>query len=349
MTERTLTARELNRAVLARQHLLRRSTASLPVTTERVAGIQAQYAPSIYIGLWSRAEGVTVDGVTRALVRRSLVQATSLRGTIHVLSRRDHWPFVVASRTRMRAIWLRSRPGLDEGRMREAADLLRPRLAEGPVGRREMEDLIGRDRAQGVGFWVDMVRTPPAGTWGRRRADLYGDAAAWVGPPDDDLDADAAVAHLVRRHLAAFGPAAAADVADWAGLTIGAVTPALDAMDLRRFRDEAGRVLLDLPRAPLPDAGTPAPARLLPTWDAALLVHARRAGILSEEHRPRIFSTRTPFSFPTFLVDGTVAGTWRLDDGRVELSPFGTLAAADRRDLEEEGARLAAFAAGDPP
>ncbi len=348
MTERTLTARELNRAVLARQHLLHRSPASLPVTVERVAGIQAQYAPSIYIGIWSRAEGVTLDRVTRALVRRTLVQATSLRGTIHVLSRGDHWPFVVAARARMRTIWLRSNPGIDEAAMRAAAELLRVRLAEGPVTRREMDDLLGRDRAQGVGFWVDMVRVPPSGTWERRRADLHGDAATWVGPPGDDDDVGAAVAHVVRRHLAAFGPAAPADIAVWAGLTIGAITPALDAMRLRRFRDEAGRLLLDLPRAPLPDAGTPAPARLLPTWDAVLLVHARRAGVLTDEHRPRIFSSRTPFSFPTFLVGGTVAGTWRLDDGRVTLSPLGRLATADRRDLEEEGARLAAFTAGAP-
>jgi hypothetical protein len=111
----------------------------------------------------------------------------------------------------------------------------------------------------------------------------------------------------------------------------------------RCFRAEDGAELLDLPRAPLPDPQTPAPARFLPTWDATLLAHARRALVIAEEDRPRIFSTKAPQSFPTFLVDGRVAGTWRHEGGRIALSPFRRLDAADRRALEQEGERLAAF------
>jgi Winged helix DNA-binding domain len=106
--------------------------------------------------------------------------------------------------------------------------------------------------------------------------------------------------------------------------------PVLDRLDLRRFRSEDRRALLDLPRAPLPDPDTPAPVRFLPTFDATLLVHARRTGLLPEEHRPRIFHTKAPQSLPTFLVDGAVAGTWRHERGAIELTPFGRLA-ADRR------------------
>ena len=112
-------------------------------------------------------------------------------------------------------------------------------------------------------------------------------------------------------------------------------------MQLRRFRDEAGKELLDLPRAPLPDPETPAPVRFLPTWDATLLVHARRSLILPEEYRQRIFHTKAPHSFPTFLVDGQVAGTWRYEDGRVRIEPFGRLPRGTRAELEDEAESLA--------
>lgn len=116
-------------------------------------------------------------------------------------------------------------------------------------------------------------------------------------------------------------------------------------MRLRRFRDDHGGKLLDLPRAPLPDSETRVPVRFLPTWDAALLVHARRTQILPESYRPLVFDTKTPHSVPTFLVDGAVAGTWRYEGGRVRLDPFDTLSRAIRGDLEDEAERLAAFLA----
>ena len=147
----------------------------------------------------------------------------------------------------------------------------------------------------------------------------------------------------MRRYLAGFGPAARKDVASFTGLPPAELRPLLDRMRLRRFRAEDGEELLDLPRAPLPDPETPAPPRFLPTWDATLLVHARRTGVLPEEHRPRIFSSRNPHSFPTFLVDGRVAGTWRHEGGAVRLEPFGRLDAATRRELKQEADRLAEF------
>jgi len=121
------------------------------------------------------------------------------------------------------------------------------------------------------------------------------------------------------------------------------LAPVLACMTLRRFRDEQGKELLDLPRAPLPDPETPAPARFLPTWDATLLVHARRTGILPEKHRALVFSTKTPQSVGTFLVDGAVAGTWRHDAGRVETKAFERLDRAALREVREEADRLAAF------
>jgi hypothetical protein len=132
-------------------------------------------------------------------------------------------------------------------------------------------------------------------------------------------------------------------VASFTGVPLATLQPVLAGMTVRRFHDEDGGELIDLPRAPLPPADTPAPVRFLPTWDATLLVHARRTQILPEEHRPRIFSTKTPQSKPTFLVDGAVAGTWRHDGGKVDLDPFGPLDRATTRALREEAARLAAF------
>jgi winged helix DNA-binding protein len=343
MAERTLTSRELNRAVLARQLLLERSSLSLPKALERVAGLQAQYAPSMYVGLWSRLDGFERDALTRALERRTVVQATLMRTTIHLVSRDDFWPFALAVRRGRREWWLKvtNDPITPRG-MSAAARTMRARLADEPMRRKDIDELLGRPRSRALGLWLELVRVPPSGTWERRRADLFGLAETWVGAPPELTPAQA-LEHLAGRYLRAFGPASAADVASFAGLKPGAVAPALKRLDLRRFRSEDGTELLDVPRAPLPDPDTPAPVRFLPTWDATLLVHTRRAVILPEEHRPKIFHTKNPQSVPTFLVDGAVAGTWRYDARRVELEPFGRLDAATRRALEEEAERLAAF------
>ena len=340
--ERTLTQRELNRALLARQLLLERARTPLPRALERIAGIQAQYAPSMYIGLWSRLARVERDDLTRALENRTVVQGTLMRVTIHLVSARDYWPFAVAIRDGRRALWLRARRGqLSAADVEAAAARLRDLLADGPRQRNELIADLDSARLNGAGVWLDLVRVPPSGTWERRRADVYATAESWLGP--EDVTPAAAIEHLVRRYLGGFGPATRNDIADWAGLPMSELAPVLERLELRRFRAEDGKELLDLPRAPLPDAETPAPVRFLPVWDATLLVHARRTGILPEQYRPRVFNTKTPHSVQTFLVDGAVAGIWRLEKGRVTLEPFEPLPRTMRRELDEEGERLAAF------
>jgi len=307
-----------------------------------MGGLQAQYAPSMYVGLWSRVEGFERDDLTRALERRTVVQGSLVRATIHLVSVKDYWPFAVVSREARREMWLRAaRSGLAAEEVAAAAAILRERLAEGPLRRKEIGALLGKPLAGAVVMWSDLVRVPPSGTWEHRRADLYAAAADWLEPAE--VTREESLELLVRRYLGGFGPAPAGDIANWAGLAVPSLAPALERLSLRRFRDEHGRELLDVPKAPLPDPNTPAPVRFLPTWDAALLVHARRTGILSEEHRPKIFSTKTPHSVGTFLVDGTVAGTWRYEKGGVRTEPFGRLDAVTRRDLAEEGERLAAL------
>ena len=345
MADRVLSGRELNRAVLARQLLLERSRLSLPKALERIGGIQAQYAPSMYIGLWSRLQGFEREALTRALQRRTVVQATLMRATIHLVSARDYWPFELAVAPTRREMWLAYGQRAAATTAREMAGLSRTveaRMRGRELTRKEIQEITGDAmRTNGVGMWIDLVRAPPSGTWERRRADLYALAEDWIGPPD--VDPDTAVERVVRAYLTAFGPAAPAEIADWAGLKAGALPPVLKGLALRRFRTEDGGELVDLPRLPLPDPKAPAPARFLPTWDAILLVHCRRAQILPEEFRSRVFSTKTPQSVPTFLVDGQVAGKWRYEQGRVKVDPFRKLTKTERREVEAEAKRLAAF------
>jgi Winged helix DNA-binding domain len=344
--ERVLTQRELNRALLERQFLLSRRRERLPRALERLAGIQAQYAPSMYIGLWSRLADFERDSLTRALERRSVVQATLMRSTIHLVSAVDYWPFAAATREARWESWQRGhrRGGPAPAAVRAAARRVNRTLADGPHTRAELVDGIDSAVFGGASTRLNLVRIPPSGTWERRRADLYGRAEDWLGPAPP-ISEQAAIDLLIRRYLRAFGPASPADVASWAGMQITPVKAALERIELRRFRDEKGGLLLDLPRAPLPAADTVAPARFLPTWDATLLVNCRRTHILPEEHRPKIFHIKKPQSENTFLVDGSVAGTWKQDGDRVRLNPFGRLQAADRNRLEAEAARLADYIA----
>jgi hypothetical protein len=230
--------------------------------------------------------------------------------------------------------------------MDAAVALVREQLAGGPRRATELREFLGSRGYpafvwSGLPAWLDLVRVPPSGTWEQRRADLYALGEVWLRPKK--VAEDAGLTHLVRRYLGGFGPATLADIADWAGVAKPALIPIVAKLALRQFRDERGRELLDLPAAPLPDADTPAPVRFLPTWDATLLVHARRTQILPEPYRPLVFHTKTPHSVPTFLVDGAVAGKWRYENGRVQLEPFDSLPRKIRGELEEEAGRLAAF------
>jgi hypothetical protein len=372
MAEPVLTARMLNRALLARQLLLEPSELGIVEAIEQVGGLQTQYSPSGYVGLWSRLRDFRRESLTEALVDRSVIQATMMRATIHIASASDYRLMAAATRSTRQEWWMRTlRRQMDGIDMSAVAATTRAILSGGPLPATEIQ---ARLAAQGlprlawasVGQWLDMVRVPPSGTWARRKADLFGLADQWLGSGERGVEAGATVGAadgtadaagvpatveagldlLVRRYLGGFGPAPISDIASWAGLPAAMVRPVVERLDLRRFSDEQGRVLLDLRDAPLPDPETPAPVRFLPTWDATLLVHARRTEIISEELRPRIFNTKTPHSVTTFLVDGSVAGTWRYEKGRLDLVPLVPLSAGTTRDLEAEAERLAAFHAG---
>jgi hypothetical protein len=339
MRERVLTQQGLNRALLSRQLLLERSTLPIARAVERIGGIQNQYAPNAYIRLASCLERFSRDDLTRALERQTVAQGTLMRATIHLVSAREYWLFAAGIRQALRSWQLRV-DRETEPAMRKRADALQAALTEGPRTAKELGCLLHPH----VPLWVELVRLPPSGTWERRRADLHALAEQVVGPCGA-TEADG-VDHLIRSYLRGFGPGSLDDVSAWAGVPTRMLAPALERLTLRRFRDEAGRELFDVPRVPLPPAETPQPPRLLPTWDAILLVHARRTGVIPEKYRPVVFATKNPPSVPTFVVDGHVAGAWRFENGRVELEPYEPLSAAVLRELREEGTRLAASVGG---
>ena len=350
---RTLSLRELNRATLARQLLLRRERVTATRAIERVAGLQAQWPPSPYIGLWSRVEGFRQDDLVRAIARTHVVKATLMRTTLHHVTARDYLAYAGLFRER-REEWARQQLGALEADsdVDRLAERLAELAAERPRTRPELLALLGRpkltleDRAPWL-FWyllaakAGLINGPSSSVWrAHTSGGTFVPARSWLGATG--ASGDAAAAHLVRRYLGAFGPATRADVAQWTGLPLKTLDPGFALLRLRRLRDELGRELLDLPRAPLPPSETPAPPRFLPRWDNLLLSHDDRRRVLPEEYRKTVIAKNGDVA-QTFLVDGFVAGMWALKGSRVRLEPFAPLPRATRAELEEEAARLEAF------
>lgn len=347
----TLSNRQLNRSVLARQGLLGRDFRDIPATLKRVGGLQTQYAPSGYIGLWSRLRDFDRSELTRALEDRSVVQATLMRMTIHMVAAEDFWTLCAGVRASRREWWLRiaKSRNLPEISYDDLAKSLRAALADGPLPRVEL--VAAMERAgfakpfwEPAGLWLDMVRVPPSGTWERRRADRYGLADQWITPTDaEEVDG---LKLLLTRYLQAFGPAAVKDAATWAGVPRARLAPIAEAMELITYRDEKRTPLVDLPDIALPDADAPAPVRFLPTWDAILLAHCRRTDILPEDFRTAIFHTTIPQSVGTVLIDGSVAATWAWRADCVEVDELARLTAGQRRAVAHEADQLTAFYRG---
>ena len=341
---RVLTARHLNRALLARQLLLERAVLPFDEAVERMGALQDQYAPSLYVGLWSRVRDVRRDAVTRALEDRVLVQGSLMRVTIHVVSRREYWRYAAGIRDARRTWLLGLQPAAERDAWHAAqldtAQRLRAALAGGPRSVKELGDLA-RGFVGNAGLWVDLVRVPPSGTWERRRADRLALAEAWVGPAD--ATAEEGVAHVVLGYLRAFGPAPWRDIAAWAGVPVAELQRGGASLGLVALEDEAGRPLVDLPGADLPDPSTPAPVRFLPHWDALTLAHARRTGVLPEAHRARVYTSRNPASMGTVLADGRVVAGWRAVEGRILLEPFDAVDRRTRDQIEDERLALEAF------
>jgi len=341
VAERVLTLTELNRATLARQLLLERRALPLVRVLERVAGLQAQWGPAPYVGLWTRVAGFKREALERALLKRQAVRAVLMRGTIHLVSLADYGRFGAAVGT---PPWLRPEAA-------ELGDALHDAIREfgtSPRTRTEIfeylagEHGIERDRAETAWYALRirgrLTHAPETGYWKTTGLTRY------VTIPHDTARPEAARVELVRRYLGAFGPATRADVSEWSGLRVRDLEPALAALEpLARFHDDRGRELVDLPRAPRPSADTPAPVRLMPRFDNLILSHKDRNRVLADEHRGLVIDGGWVKS--TFLVDGFVAGTWEIEEGRVRLEPFAPLPRTAKRALESEASSLEAWLA----
>ena len=356
-----LTTAALNRATLARQRLLARDAVDPVAAAGEVAGLQAQEPASPYLGLLARVAGLGAVAVDRAFRERRLVKATLMRATLHTVPAAEYRRLQPAVGPVLAAMSRRDVAGRpDEHHLHRLRRAVLDHAAE-PRTNTELRDHVAglhpTETPEDLWWWirrhVALVHAPSPAPWSFGRRPALVDADAWLAGDDGFAPEPAALEHLVRRYLGAFGPASAADAAAWSGLTVGRLRPAIGALDaageLARFADERGRELLDLTAAPRPDAATPAPARLLPMWDSVLLAHADRTRVVSDADRARVVAVNGD-TYPAFLVDGRVAGLWwAAEDGggrvRVDLEPFRPLAAADRRALEAEAERVAAFVA----
>jgi Winged helix DNA-binding domain len=352
-----LDKRALNRALLARQLLLRRWKLSAADTIEGLVGLQAQEPEDPYVALWTRLEGFRPEELSTLIADRKAVRLGLMRATIHMVTARD----CLALRPVMQPVLERaysSSPftgaaaGLD---LEELLAVSRALYEERPRTTKEIRLLIherwpDRDPASlvhAVRFLLPLVQVPPRGLWRASAQVTQTTADAWLGRP---LERSPSPERVVLRYLAAFGPATVGDVRTWSGLTglrevIERLRPAL-----RTFTDEKGRELFDLPDAPRPDPDTPAPPRFLPQFDNVALSHDDRSRIIDPEHR-RFLLEEGAGGYGGLLVNGFARGTWRVtEDGDVatlQIRQLDRLSAADRTAVTEEGIRLLSFLSED--
>jgi hypothetical protein len=339
--ERVLTLRELNRATLARQLLLERRPLGPARVIERLVGMQAQSPQAPYVGIWTRTPSFRRASLERLLVRGDIVRARVMRQTLHVVTRRDYG-LIRAAMSDTNFPW-------ETASAKAVAPTLRALAANGGVTTEEAYEHLERE------LGLTGVAARRAWQYGRVAGHVvhHHEDGLWTGGHSgrfvaiDEPDAhepDEARAELIRRYLAAFGPASRRDLGAWSMMRAPELQRSLDLLELRRFRDEEGRELVDVLRAPLPAADTPAPVRFLPKWDNLLLSFADRTRVLPEPYRRVVIKANGDVA-QTFLVDGVVAGTWRAANGRVEVEPFEPLPRGVRAEVAQEAARLEAFLA----
>jgi len=348
-----LSRRALNRATLARQMLLRREPVRPAVALERLAGLQAQVPRPPFVGLWSRLEGFTREDLTRAVERKQIVRGTLMRGTLHLVSRRDYIRFRHTLQPMLTAgLQSTVRGRIDPHDVAAAVTDARRWFDEAPRTFEALRPHLGalfpgadvRALAYAVRMELPLVQLPAAmERWAYPARAEFAVAESWLGEPLSAVDGSKA---LVMRYLEAFGPASVNDAQSWCGL--GGLAAVFEQLrpKLRTFRDQRGRELFDAPDAPRPDPDAEAPVRFLPEWDNLLLSHVDRSRVIADADRPAIATANLRLP-GTFLVDGFVAGLWvatrKKADAVLELRPFARLSPVTRSALEVEGELLLRF------
>jgi hypothetical protein len=348
-----LTTRDLNRALLARQMLLSRQETAALSAVERLVGMQAQLARPPFVGLWTRLQGFRRDDLLDPLQRRQIVRVTAMRATLHLMTAADYLALrgtlqPMLSRG-MQSILRERAAALDLDALEAEAraffggapatfDALRDHLKEKYPNGDE------RAMAYAVRTHLPLVQVPTDTMWGFPAAADFAVADEWLG---EKVSTGPAPAHeLVRRYLAAFGPATPGDAQAWSGLSgLREVFEELRPT-LVTFRDARKRELFDLPEAPRPTEDMPAPVRFLPEFDSLVLSHDDRTRVIADEHRPKVTLKNLQVR-ATFLVDGFVAGTWKVERKKktavLVLEPFGKLLKKTLAELEREGDALLRF------
>jgi len=358
LSAEVLSRSELNRALLERQHLLRRADIPVRDMVEHLVGLQAQEIMPPYYGLWSRIDGFDPNELGRLLEEREVVRLWLMRGTIHLATVEDALAFkpltqVVAERQHRGGHFSRRMGGADiEALLKTAREL----LAEEPLGGRELGRRLvvrgfGDDPeaiANAARTHLPLVQVTPRGIWGQRGQAKLATIQSWTGR---ELEPEPSIDDFVLRYLRAFGPASVADIQNWSGLT--RLTEVVERLRERlvAFQDERGRELFDLPDAPRPEPDVPAPVRLLGEYDNVLLGHADRKRIIPADFPWAAMLAPGRF-VNNLLVDGELRATWWLErpgkaTALLGIRPFGRLSKQDREEVEAEAQRMVDFAAAE--
>jgi hypothetical protein len=348
-----LDRRRLNRALLARQHLLDRVSLPAGEVVEHLVGMQAQAPLAPYVGLWSRLTAINPEAVGATVAGGILVRTHAMRGTVHLFTRRDALALrpVMASMLAVRFGSTASAKNLDGVALDDVSRAARSIAHEEPLSRVELGRRLA-SRFPGVPedslayaavFHEPMVQTPPRGVWGKRGTPKWQTFQGFLGAT---VDGGSSVEDIVLRYLAAFGPASVSDIRYWSGLSgLREVVERLRPR-LRVFADENGRELFDLPHAPRPTGDVPAPVRFLPEYDNVLLSHADRARVIPDKRSVPLYAGDGARA-GTLLVDGDLRATWRVavvdDAATIAVSAAPALSRRKADDVSAEGVRLLAF------
>ena len=351
-----LTARQLNRATLGRQMLLRREPLDVADAVRRVVALQAQEAPSPYLALWNRLADFDAADLDAAFANRAVVKASLIRLTLHAVHAEDYPALHNAMLSSLRASRLNDRRFTSSGLSSADADALLPHLVEFAARPRtgsEVEDLLearlGERKPRiwwALKMFAPLHHAPTGGLWsfGPKSSFVAARAKpAWESPEES-------VQWLVQRYLEGFGPASIQDVAQFTMLRRPVVQQAMQALAGRvdELQGPDGTTMFDVPGGLLPPVDIPAPPRLLPMWDSILLAYADRSRVVPPDSR-RLVIQQNGDVLPTLLVDGYVAGVWRPVEGGIEATAFQRLPAEAWRGLAAEAGALLAFLAKREP
>lgn len=348
--------RTLNRALLARQMLLSRVKLPASEAIEKLVGMQAQSPNAPYFGLWTRLEGFQQEELSRLIQDRQVVRIALMRSTIHLVSARDAlqlrpWMKSVMDR-HLTGTYSKQLPGIDFGLLAAAGRKL---VEEEPLTFKELRnrlleqwpDLHPEAIGNAVRSLVPLVQVPPRGIWGKSGLAKHTSLETWLSKP---LCSQPEATTIICRYLAAFGPATVKDIQTWSGHSIKNINKVIESLrpQLVTFQDEQGAELFDIPDAPRPSADTPSAPRFLGEFDNILLSHENRSRIMNQKYRSKVF-TINGIIRSTILIDGFVAGTWKLIRERrkttLSIEPFTSISEQNSNALMAEGERLLTFSA----